>query len=218
MTQNNKGPRSLLRWHIVDNIPFQTSFEGCLEKYFHNDRGTLFANTVCWYLAPDGVDPLEPTPVAERDGYYVQTPTTAGGFKVIGSPPGNVETQELRQSGQHKWENDDPLWWTGGRPGDKLEVVVPVKQAGQYQVSAVLTKAADYGIVQLYLDGQKAGSTVDLYNQGVITTEPPVPLGTHQLPAGEHRMLVEIVGANEKAIKSYMFGLDRIILTPAPAP
>ena len=28
------------RWHIADNIPFQKSFEGDLEKYFPNQRGT----------------------------------------------------------------------------------------------------------------------------------------------------------------------------------
>ncbi len=30
-----------------------------------------------------------------------------------------------------------------------------------------------------------------------------------------HTLAVEIVGANEKAIKSYMFGLDQFILDPA---
>ena len=32
MTMNNRGHQSLLRWHIADNVPFQTSFEGCIEK------------------------------------------------------------------------------------------------------------------------------------------------------------------------------------------
>jgi hypothetical protein len=97
-------------------------------------------------------------------------------------------------------------------PGDKLEVIVPVQEAGRYRVSAVLTKARDYGIVRLQLDGKPVGEAIDLYNPDVIPTVPPVALGTHELTAGEHRLTVEIVGANEMAIKAYMFGLDRVLL------
>ena len=43
----------------------------------------------------------------------------------------------------------------------------------------------------------------------------PISLGTHDLTAGEHKLTVEIVGANDKAIKSHMFGLDYVIFKPA---
>ena len=39
MTQMNKGHQSVLRWHITDNVPFETSFEGCIEKYDHPGPG-----------------------------------------------------------------------------------------------------------------------------------------------------------------------------------
>jgi hypothetical protein len=90
---------------------------------------------------------------------------------------------------------------------------VPVDKGGSYKVSVALTKARDYGIVQLYLDGQKAGEPVDLYNPTVIPSG-PVDLGTHELAAGQHKLTVEIVGANPKAIQGFMFGLDRVILGP----
>jgi hypothetical protein len=208
MTQGNRGHQSVLRWHIVDNVPFQKSFEGCIEKYYPNAPGTLFACTTCWYLAPGGADPFKPAPVAERHGYYVRLPQAPGGFTVIGTPPGNVETQPMNDYGDAKWRNNDQLWWTEAKPGDKLDLVVPVKKTGTYKVSAVLTKAIDYGIVQLYLDGKKAGEPIDLFNNGVIRTDPPVPLGTHELTEGKHKLTVEIVGANEKAVKGYMFGID----------
>ena len=44
------------------------------------------------------------------------------------------------------------------KPGDKLDLALPVKQAGKYRLGMQLTKAPDYGIVQLYLDGQKLGA------------------------------------------------------------
>jgi hypothetical protein len=212
MTQGNRGHQSVLRWHIVDNVPFQKSFEGCIEKYYPNSPGTLYACTVCWYLAPGGTDPFKPVPVDQRHGYYVRLPLEAGGFQVLGTPPGEVQTQDLTGFGAGKWRNNDHLWWTGARPGDKLDLVLPVEKTGRYKVSAAMTKAIDYGIVQLYLDGKKAGPAVDLYNDGVIPTVPAIPLGVHDLTRGTHKLTVEIVGANPKAVKSYMFGLDYVNL------
>jgi hypothetical protein len=61
---------SVHRWHISDNVPFQKTFEGCIEKYFPNDRPTLYAAVAFWYLSANGTDPYEPVPVSERIGYW----------------------------------------------------------------------------------------------------------------------------------------------------
>jgi hypothetical protein len=213
MTEQNKGHQSVLRWHVVDNVPFEKSFEACIEKYYDNKRPTLYACVPAWYLAPDGVDPFEPAPVAQRDGYCV-VPPLKGGLKIIGTPKGHVEVQDMAHFGAGKWTNDDQLWWTQAKPGDKLELGWTVEKAGAYDVNVTLTKARDYAIVQFYLDGQKAGEPIDLYNPEVVPTG-PISLGNHELSQGEHKLAVEIVGANEQAVKAYMFGLDRILLGPA---
>ena len=88
-----------------------------------------------------------------------------------------------------------------------------MKAAGKYRVGMQLTKALDYGIVQLYLDGEKLGEPIDLYNKSVVAQRPAV-MGEHELTAGEHKLTVEIVGANDQAIKNYMFGLDYVKLDP----
>ena len=109
------------------------------------------------------------------------------------------------------WSNDAHLWWTGAKPGDKLDLAVPVEKAGTYRLKMQLTKAVDYGIVQLYLDGKKLGEPIDLYHNGVIPTGRSRH-GHARAEPGEHELTVEIVGANEKAVKSYMFGLDYLKL------
>ncbi len=213
MTMGNRGHQSVLRWHLADNIPFHTSFEACIEKYYRTEqKGTLYAATVCWYLSPDGTDPYNPVPVEQRHDYYVSSPPQGGGFKIAGTPPGNVQTQQMLHY-EGKWAKNDHLWWTGAKPGDKLDVIVPVKTSGIYDVSVTLTKAGDYGIVQLTLDSKPAGKPIDLYNPSVVPTG-PIELGTFRLKQGAHHLTVEIVGANPKAIKSYMFGLDQVILKP----
>lgn len=109
------------------------------------------------------------------------------------------------------WSGDAHLWWINAKPGDELVLAVPVKQAGDYKLLAQLTKAVDYGIVQLALDGQKLGGPIDLYNNGVVATG-ELDLGRHELTAGDHKLSVTITGANEKAVKNYMFGLDYLKL------
>jgi hypothetical protein len=212
MTQNNKGHQSLLRWHMADDVPFHKSFEGCIEKYYKNERGTLYACTVRWYLDPDGTDPYDTVPVEQRDGYYKVPDLAVAGFKLLNTPNGNVELQPLDAA---KWKNGEQLWWTGAHPKDKLVLAVPVAKNGKYEVSVGLTKANDYGIVQLSLDGKKVGQPLDLYNPTVVPSG-PIALGAHDLTAGQHKLTVEILGANPKAKKAYMFGIDRVDLKPVP--
>jgi len=109
------------------------------------------------------------------------------------------------------WSNESHLWWTGAKPGDTLELAVPVEKAGTYKLKMQLTKAVDYGIVQLSLDSKKLGEPIDLFHRGVIATG-ALDMGTHELSQGQHVLRIEIVGANEKAVKSYMFGLDYVKL------
>ncbi len=216
---NNKGHASVNRWHIADNVPFLTSFTGTIEKYFPNDRPTLYAATAYWYLMPGGKDPYTPYPVSERLGYFdlqMPEPFVAKGaiegedMKVLSCTGGSANRQDL-DSFEGEWSKGAHVWWTEGKPGDKLTLALPVARAGRYAVKAQFTKAIDYGIVQLWLDGKKLGDPMDFFNNGVIPTG-ELSLGTFDLTAGEHQLVAEIVGANEKAVVKYMFGLDYIRL------
>ena len=108
---------------------------------------------------PGGVDPYKPVPVEDRNDYYVKSAAKAGGFKVLGEPMGNVQTQDMGHFKDSKWKGNDQLWWTGAKPGDKLELAVPVKKTGKYESALVLTKARDYGIVQLYARRQEGSAS-----------------------------------------------------------
>jgi len=220
IASGNRGHVSVNRWHIADNVPFQTGFEGAIEKYFPNDRPTRYAALAYWYLAPGGEDPYGPVPVAERTDYYVEpaVPKVQGALegealKVLSKTAGQLRHQPMGGWGP-RWSGETHLWWTGAKPGDRLVLEVPAPKAGAYKLTVNLTKAIDYGIVQLSLDGKKLGEPLDLFNHGVVPTG-PLDLGTHTLEAGPHRLTVEIVGANPKAKKAYMVGLDYVKLEPA---
>jgi hypothetical protein len=108
------------------------------------------------------------------------------------------------------------LWWhIGMKPGDTLVVAFPVPQAGRYRVFGRFLKAGDYGIHQLAVNGQKAGQPIDFYSPGVQPSK-EIDLGVFELKQGENEFSATVVGANEKAIKSYMLGLDYLLVKPAP--
>lgn len=219
ISMGNKGHICVNRWHLTDNIPFQSGFEAAIEKYFPNTRPTLYASTVYWYLSAGGQDPYEPVPVALRTNYWTELqPFTVKNaiegerMKIVSKSAGNTEQQDM-SAFEGDWSGDAHLWWTGAQPGSRLELALPVKEAGRYKLVAACTKAVDYGILRFSLDGDSLGAPVDFFNDGVISTG-PFDVGMATLSKGDHRLAIEVVGANPKAVKGYMFGLDYVRLEP----
>ncbi|MGA2914698.1 MAG: glycoside hydrolase family 172 protein [Sedimentisphaerales bacterium] len=216
INEGNKGHISDNRWQIADSVPFQKSFEGCIEKYFSNSRPTLYSCVAYWYLSPDGQDPYEPVVGAEnRLGWYggMDYPLDIAGIYVLEKPVGQIEAQGMGSFHADKWTDDDQLWWIG-EPNGKLRIGINAEKAGNYKILTRLTKAVDYGIIQWYLDGKKISEPMDLYYaSGVIATK-EINLGKYHLGAGQHEIDVEIVGSNPAAIKRYMVGIDYIKIKP----
>jgi len=220
ISSGNRGHVSVNRWHISDDVPFQTSFEADIEKYFPNSKPCLYACTTYWYLAPAGTDPYKAAPLAERVGYWTmpESPSAVKGaiegeaMEILGKTGGKTQVQDMTQYSPG-WSGQEHLWWTGAKPGDKLDLAIPVKDAGRYRLSVHLTKAKDYCLVQLYLDDKKVGGPLDLYNPSVVPSG-LVDLGACDLTAGKHKLTIEITGANEKAVKSYMAAVDYVKLDP----
>ena len=215
---NNRGHVSVNRWHIADNVPFHTSFDGYIEKYYPNSRGTLYAAVAYFYLSAEGTDPIGPTPLAQRAGYWTPVETykvpgviEAERLKILSKTAGEPQEQDLTGFGENQWSKDTQLWWTGAKPGDHLELGIPVEKAGRYRILARLTKARDYGIFELAIDSKAPVGPVDLYNQHVVPSQ-IVDLGVHELVQGQHVLSAKVIGSNPSAVKAYMFGIDYIKL------
>ena len=136
--------------------------------------------------------------------------------------PGAIEGEKMRilkstgTPGPQDWDDDSGgqhLWWHGGqKPGDELLLEFDVPQAGKYQVFGRFLKAIDYGIIQLAVNGKKAGQPIDFFHDGVIHTA-EVPLGTFELRQGpEPAFRRGGRGEPEGRQKQYMFGLDYLLI------
>jgi hypothetical protein len=211
------GRTAVNRWHIPDRIPFERRFRFDMELW-HWWEGNLPEMSVAtyWYARPGAAaNRATPVPadlqVATLPPYVA--PRVAGALEgeemVIVHKTGEVTPQDIDGC-----SNERHLWWRGGQPGDKLVLSFSVPAAGKYRVWARLVKAVDYGIVQLAINDDRAGEPVDLYNKGVQVAD-EILLGTFTLRAGENQFTSKIVGANDEAVKGYMFGLDYLRLEPA---
>lgn len=132
-------------------------------------------------------------------------------MKIVGKSEGNVGTQQMSAFAKDKWSGNAQLWWTGAKLGSHLELELPVKDDGVYEIEVALTMAPDYGIVQLLIDDEVMGSPIDGYYAEVVTTG-VLNAGTKSLKAGIHKLGLKIVGTNPKAVKAYMAGLDYVKL------
>jgi len=232
--EGNEGHVNNSRWQIPDNVPFQTSFDGYLEKYFPNEGGlkpfnryALYAATAFWYLEPGGTDPYRELPVTDRVGYWVAPPIEyreAGAIEgeSLKVPASYVlrckpEIKTMWSAGAGIWSGEKQLLWGWDREPDQnyLELSVPVEKAGKYRLVVRFTKGPDYGIFQLSLGKQKLGGPVDLYAEKLAAAH-PVEIGVVEVGAGTHTLRVDVVGLNPSAKGKGLFGLDYLKLIPAP--
>jgi putative heme-binding domain-containing protein len=138
-------------------------------------------------------------------------------MKIIGKTAGDAGSQSMRGFTADRWSGDDQLWWTGGKPGARLDLELPVRAAGTFTLELALTKARDYGIVQLLLDDKPLGEPIDLFNSPEVITTGVLTFEAQSLTAGNHKLSLQITGANPKAAPAFMVALDYVRLMPATA-
>ncbi len=155
----------------------------------------------------------KPAPLDEQTGRVVGA-LEGEALKVLRASAGRTSTQNMSGFKKDRWSGGQQVFWTGAKPGDRLELELPVEQAGAYQLATVFTMARDFAIVRLYLDDKPLGEPIDLYNYPDVITSGVLEWGQHELSAGPHRLAIDVVGANGSAIPAYMVGLDCVRLLP----
>ena len=212
------GHTAVNRWHIIDCIPFQTEFRFDMELWhWVEDIDVDMTVVAYWYARPGGKDKFPPITRAdlrlEPMPPYV-APRVAGAIE--GEEMREIERTggDLELQGWAGLSNEKHLWWRDGGVGGRIVLGFDVEQAGEYRVFARFLTANDYGRHKLTINEQPAAEPIDLYSPNVRATE-DMELGRFKLKAGENRLTVEVVGANERALPRHMFGLDYLRLEPA---
>lgn len=180
-----------------------------LDALSKNDARDLIA-----YLASPAQVTMSgpPSPIDRKTG-KVPGAIEGESMKVVEKTGGRTRNQNMGGFKGDRWSGTDHLWWTGAKPGQRLGLEFSVEEAGTYRLDFALTKASDYAIVKISIDDQIIDAQLDLYDPQVITTG-MLSYPSVTLTKGTHRFNIEIVGANRKAAKSYMVGVDYLRLSP----
>lgn len=205
------------RYRALDAIPFERSIQFDMELWHWRNTTVNFAPAAFWYarpgarrnVAPDPKTAAEPVALKRSDVVEVFRAKNAiegEALEIVTKTGGVTENQMLSQ---FRWSDDTQLWWRSGAVGDRLELEFPVAKAGRYRVMASLTKAVDYAIVDIAINNAPP-VRFDRFHPNVANDL--LELGVFALPAGANRLSIRIVGANDRAVKSYMFGLDYLQL------
>ncbi|MEZ6041977.1 MAG: FG-GAP-like repeat-containing protein [Planctomycetaceae bacterium] len=138
-------------------------------------------------------------------------------MKIIGKTGGTTRNQAMGNFKADRWSGNDHLWWTGAKPGDTLSLELPVEADGVYNVELVFTKAKDYGTAKISIDDQVLEGSVDFFNDPDVITTGVLSYSNIRLTKGNHKLNLQITGANEKAVKAYMVAIDYVRLTENPS-
>ena len=220
------GDYNNVRFHLADNVPFMTSFEGAIEK-FHPDETTQYLSTAYFYLDAESDDPYTPvkyeteeecqwrylaldvyrenetlstdTNVLEGELLRISSKNNAGTPTVKQVTPDGINQPWSQNKYLLEWVNTDGY------------IEFPIRLEEDYSgiLKAVLTTGPDFGKVQLLLDGELLGEAIDCYSSAIENTG-LISLSQVNLKAGEHTLRVEVPGKNS-ASTGYVFGLDCLV-------
>lgn len=132
-------------------------------------------------------------------------------LKILETTGGKARVQGMGGFG-NRWSGGSQLWWTGGKPDDKLTLAIPVKESGKYTLHGVLTMAKDYGVTSITLDGKPIASSFDGFNADKVILTDERDWGTHELTAGDHQLTFTLAPPNPAAKPGNMVGLDYVRL------
>lgn len=169
---------------------------------------------VAYLASPTQVVLRGPAAPIDRKSGKVADAHEGESLKVVKASGGRANKQDMGGFSADKWSGKSQLFWTGAEPGDTLELDLPVDKGGIYELEMVMTRAGDYGVVQLLLDDEPLGEPIDLYEPDTVRTTGVLKWEGRMLESGSHRLQVKIVGSHPQAKPSHMFGLDYVRLNP----
>ncbi len=109
-----------------------------------------------------------------------------------------------------KWSKDGHMFAHGTTLGDWIELRLPERKTGRYALEIVFTKAADYGIVAVFVNEDRLGK-FDLWSPREIVPTGPLRLGEVQLSGRKNTLRIEVMGKNPNAAPPYyQFGVDGV--------
>lgn len=212
---DKNGRINTYRWHIEDPVPFKKDLVFHMEHGGKNDApGVEYSSVAYWYQThphpPFPSLPQNLLPLSQISEPAIEAENLLNSVTVSG---GEAQIQDM--SGfTGKWSGNAQLWWVDAKPGDRLTIPLESAEAGEYEIIGFFTRAQDYGIIRLWVNGTPAGDLVDGYSPEVENTG-PISFGRIQLKKGANAVEVELIGKDARSAgysAGYLVGIDGFLL------
>ncbi|MGH9456868.1 MAG: DUF2961 domain-containing protein [Thermoanaerobaculia bacterium] len=209
------GRTNQYRWHIEDPIPFDESLLFDIEHGGTNDMPGVEYSSVAFWFQTHPHAPFPPlgerlVPLARISAPAIEAESLRDRARATA---GEILVQDM--SGfDGEWGGDAQLWWVGARPGDRLTLPLEAPEAGTYELVGFFTRAQDYGIARVLVNGEPAGALIDAWAPRVEPTG-PVSFGEVTLREGVNELVIELVGKDVRSAgygEGYLVGIDGFLL------
>ncbi|MCH8083679.1 MAG: hypothetical protein IH885_05530 [Myxococcales bacterium] len=116
------------------------------------------------------------------------------------------------------WSKDGHMFASSPTKGDWIDLRLPEQKPGVYALDLFMTKAADYGIIAVYVNEVKLDE-FDLLSLREVVPTGALKLGNVELRGRKNVLRLEVVGKNPNAAPPfYQFGIDGIRIRKAGPP
>ncbi|MEN3000977.1 MAG: glycoside hydrolase family 172 protein [Armatimonadota bacterium] len=222
----NLGYTTVTRVRTLDAIPFTQQFRMDMEVWHWEECEVAYAATTYFYTRPGATTNRVPQLHEVKRGVLPapKPPQIAGAIECETMPIVAVSEgvpaapQVMPGTKDRFWSNGKHLFVQARKPGDFVELRIPVESDAPVKLTLYATKSWDYGIVRFSVNGKHAGGDMDLCSEreGQSVPTGPIELGTFTPENGALILRVEVVGTSEKSTGArYFFGLDCVVLEPS---
>ena len=212
------GNRVLTRLLISDSIPFYSSFDGYIEKYYGEDY-IHYGFVPYYYLSADAVADTDTYTHDDYKNYFELDPaayptdfTEGENLYIVSSKGGAVSSQAMASFGGY-WSGGSQLFFTNSSSSGELSLILPAKASGEYILIASFTNAPDYGRFSYLINDIEGDGSIDLYSKSV-EAKSLTNLGVFTLSEGfSNTLSFKCTGRNTSS-RGYFFGLDFVLIVP----
>ena len=219
LNQSQNNYWNVYRYHIENPIAFSKSLKAEIEHGalgFDNTRkggrNNDYSSVAYWYMEKPVRLVGSLPPAGERSPVYKENILPDGLFElqyfdISSNPPGIVDVQDLDFfiTPNRRWLNNDHLFCNHNTSDSVVQIRWNTDKVYTGEMILVMTQAPDYGIISLSLDGE---DLLPNFNGYAAVVQPAlVNLGNRTLKAGNHTLVIQTRGRDERSIR-YLWGID----------
>lgn len=126
---------------------------------------------------------------------------------------GNLKVQKMPDK-ENKWGGNEQLWWVNAQPGNILELNLDSQKSGEFELLGFFTRAKDYGIFQVFINGRPLGNLIDGYSES-IEPSGPISFGYVNFKKGKNKLEVRLLGKDSRSrgfSDGYLVGIDGFLI------